>query len=159
MLNDNCGTTSAGSSIGIFLFVLLVMCGVGCFWHWKRHNTAHFTLPSFLQKRRSRKKVLPKTFCFRSHIFHSRQKISVQTQDHKSATGTTTIHDDDYENVQTDPPTNKETAKDIYENTQPSNFEDHIYGNEIASDYCNFQKPSTSEVPQDEDIYILPDSC
>ena len=66
---------------------------------------------------------------------------------------------DNYENVQVGPPRAKEeTDKELYENTRPTNFEEHIYGNETSSQYYNFQKPSTSEVSQDEDIYILPDS-
>lgn len=157
MLN-NWTTTSMTSSIGISIFILLVICGIGCFWHWKGHNMPHFTLPSFLQRRKSRKKVTTKTFNFSSHIFHSRQKVPVQSQDHRPTAVRTKIPDDDYENVKIDPPKNKETEKDLYENTPRSNFEDHIYGNQIESAYYNFQKSSASAVPQDEDIYILPDS-
>lgn len=64
---------------------------------------------------------------------------------------------DIYENVVAGPPKAKEeTGKELYENTQQPCFKNHIYGNK-TSEYYNFQKPCTSEVPQDEDIYVLPD--
>lgn len=88
-----------------------------------------------------------------------RHKISVQTQDRHSAGKDTNIHDN-YENVKVCPPKAKgETDKKLYENTWQTNAEEHIYGNETQCDYYNnFEKPSTSEAPQEEDIYILPDS-
>ncbi|XP_058420029.1 protein GAPT [Diceros bicornis minor] len=155
----SCGNTLAAVSIGISLLVLLVICGIGCVWHWKHHITTRFTLPKFLQRRSSRRKDYTKTLSLSPHIISSKHKISVQTQGHRSPARETNIHDN-YENVEVGPPKAKEeTGKELYQNTQPSNFEEeHIYGNETPSNYYNFQKPCTSEVPQDEDIYILPDS-
>ncbi|XP_076973322.1 protein GAPT [Tamandua tetradactyla] len=152
----SCGNSSVAISIGILLLSFLIFCGIGCVWHRKHRNTTRFTLPRFLQ-RRSKRKDCTKTFSLSPHIIGPRHKISSQTQDCSSAAGRTNIHDD-YENVETGPPKAKEeTEKELYENTCQSNFEEHVYGNETSSDYYNFQKPITSEVPQDEDIYILPD--
>ena len=154
-----CGNTSVAISIGISLVLLLVICGIGCVWHWKHQNTVQFTLPKFLQRRRSRRKDYTKTSYLGPQFISPRHKISVQTQDRHSA-GKDTDTRDNYENVKVRPPKAKgETDKELYENTWPTNPEEHIYGNEIApGDYYNFEKPSTSEAPQEEDIYILPDS-
>lgn len=67
----------------------------------------------------------------------------------------------EYENVKVGPPRTEEPPeKALYENTQPSNLEEHVYGNQTDVLYYNFQKPSPPPppAPQDEDIYILPDS-
>lgn len=155
-----CGNTSVAVSIGISLLLLLVICGIGCVWHWKHKNTMQFTLPKFLQRRRSRRKEdCTKTFFLSPQFISPRHKISVQTQDRHSAGKDTNIHDN-YENVKVCPPKAKgETDKKLYENTWQANAEEHIYGNETQCDYYNnFEKPSTSEAPQEEDIYILPDS-
>ncbi|XP_007079982.2 protein GAPT isoform X1 [Panthera tigris] len=153
----SCGNTSLAVSIGLSLLLLLLICGIGCVWHWKHHNPVQFTLPRFLQRRSSRRKDYAKTLSDPLTV-SSRHKISVQTQDYTS-TGRGVNMYDNYENVQVGPPRAKEeTDKELYENTRPTNFEEHIYGNETSSQYYNFQKPSTSEVSQDEDIYILPDS-
>ncbi|XP_007103987.2 protein GAPT [Physeter macrocephalus] len=150
----SCGNTSVAISIGISLLLLLLICGIGCVWHWKQHNTVQFTLPKFLQRR----KDYPKRVSLSPRVIGPRNKISVQTQDHSSAGKDTNIHDN-YENVAACPPQVKEeTDKGVYENTWQTNFQEHIYGNETPCDYYNFQKPSTSEEPQDEDVYILPDS-
>lgn len=153
----SCGNTSVATSIGISLLFLLLICGIGCVWCWKHGNPVQFTLPRVLQRRSSRRKDCTKTLSSLLAI-SSRHKISVQKQDCRSAgRGTNTCGS--YENVESDAPKPKEvTDKELYENTQQTNFEDHIYGNEMSSQYYNFQKPSTSEVPQDEDIYIFPDS-
>ncbi|XP_011369338.1 protein GAPT [Pteropus vampyrus] len=153
----SCGNTSMAIPIGISLLLLLVICGIGCVWHWKHRNQTQFTLPRFLQ-RRSRKKDYTKTLILGPHVSSSKNKTSVQSQGHKSAMEETDIYEH-YENVETRPPEAKEeTNKELYENTRQTNIEEHIYGNETTSEYYNFQKPSTSEVSQDEDIYILPDS-
>ncbi|XP_006891602.1 PREDICTED: protein GAPT [Elephantulus edwardii] len=152
-----CKDSSVAFSVGIFFFLFLVFCGIGCIWQWKHPNTVRFALPKFLQKRRSKKKDYAKTPSSSPQIIVPKYKISAQSQTHRPALGATHVRDN-YENVKTGPHKAKEESeKDIYENTRQSNFEDHIYGNEPSSDYCNFQKPRTSETPQDEDIYILPD--
>ncbi|XP_007942341.1 protein GAPT [Orycteropus afer afer] len=154
----SCEDSSVAFSIGIFFFLLLVFCGIGCVWHWNHPNTTRFTLPKFLRRRRSRRNNYAKTPTLSPQVIGPKHKISVQTQDHKSAMGATNVHDN-YENVKASlPKAKEETDKEIYENTRQSNFEEHIYGNETSSDYYNFQKPGTSAAPQDEDIYILPDS-
>ncbi|XP_040129494.2 protein GAPT [Ictidomys tridecemlineatus] len=153
----SCGNTSVAISVGISLLVLLVVCGIGCVWHWKHRNTTGFTLPKFLQRRNSRKKDLAKTFCLSPHIVGSRPKISAETQSHRPSVRGTRMQAN-YENVEMGPPkANKETDKGLYENTQQINFKEHMYGSETSCDYYNFQKPAASEA-QDEDIYILPDS-
>ncbi|XP_039099754.1 protein GAPT isoform X1 [Hyaena hyaena] len=154
---ESCGDTSVAISIGLSLLLLLLICGIGCVWHWKHHNPVHLTLPRFLQRRSSRRKDYAKTLSNPLAI-SSRHKISAQTQEYTSSgRGANTY--DNYENVEVRPPRAKgETDKELYENTRPTNFEEHIYGNETSSQYYNFQNPSTSEVSQDEDIYILPDS-
>ncbi|XP_008563507.1 PREDICTED: protein GAPT [Galeopterus variegatus] len=146
------GNTSVAISIGILLFLLLLVCGIGCAWHWKHHNTTRFTLPRFLQRGSSRRKDHSKRFSWSPYVIGTRHKICIETQDHRSAVARTSIHDN-YENVEAG-----QTDKELYENTRQPNSEEHIYGNEISSDYYNFQKRCCSEVPQDEDIYILPDS-
>lgn len=154
----SCGDTSVAFSIGIFLFLLVVFLGIGCFWHWKHPDTTRFTLPKFLRRRSSKRNNYAKTPSLSSQVIGPKHKISAQTQDHRSAMGKTTIHGN-YENVEVRPPKAKEeTDKEIYENTRQSSFEEHIYGNQISSDYYDFQEPHTSEAPQDEDIYVLPDS-
>ncbi|XP_008051999.1 protein GAPT [Carlito syrichta] len=158
MLKSWGNNTSVAISVGISLLLLLVACGIGCVWRWKHHENTRFTLPSFLQRRSSRKKDYHKTFSLNPHIIGCRHKISVETQDHRSAIGGTDTHDN-YENVEVAPPKDKEeTDQELYENTRSCAFEEHIYGNETSSPYYDFQKPRTSEAPQEEDIYILPDS-
>ncbi|XP_054999725.1 protein GAPT [Sorex araneus] len=143
--------TSVTIYIGISLFILLVMCVIGCFWHRKRCSIRKFTLPSILKIGRSRK--LSST----SKITHQSQKPPVQTEDYIFAGGESKI-EVCYENLKMGP-LNTEEGKDdkLYENSQQSNFEDHIYGNEAPFDYNNSQKSGASEDCQDEDIYILPD--
>ncbi|KAL1776843.1 GAPT [Sigmodon hispidus] len=81
-------------------------------------------------------------------------KTSVENKGHKYTAKKNRINGD-YENVQVG---NKgETGKALYENTQPSNLKEHVYGNQTDTLDYNFQKPSPPP-PQDEDIYILPDS-
>ncbi|XP_067586827.1 protein GAPT [Pseudorca crassidens] len=153
----SCGNTSVAVSIGISLLLLLVICGIGCVWHWKQRNTRQLTLPKFLQRRKKRKDQ-SKRVSLSSQVIGPRHKISVQTQDHSSAGKDTNTHGN-YENVEACPPQAKEeTDKGVYENTWQTNFKEHIYGNETPCDYYTRQKPDTSEEPQDEDIYILPDS-
>ncbi|XP_004848728.1 protein GAPT [Heterocephalus glaber] len=148
--------TSVSIFMGIFLLVLLVVCGIGCVWHWKHHST-RFTLPRILQRRRSKRKDYEKTLYLSPHIVGLNPKASVETKDHRSTDKGSRMHDH-YENMAAGPPKAKEESdRGLYENTQPPNFEEHIYGNEASSEYYNFQKPGTSQVPQDEDIYILPD--
>ncbi|KAM6156517.1 protein GAPT [Erethizon dorsatum] len=150
------GYTAVSISMGIFLLVLLVVCGIGCVWHWK-HHTTRFTSPKFLQRRSSERKECQKTLYLRPRSIGLNPKASVETKDHRSTDKGSRMHGH-YENMATGPPKAKEERdKEPYENAQPPNFEEHIYGNEASSEYYNFQKPGTSEVPQDEDIYILPD--
>nr|XP_020035107.1 protein GAPT [Castor canadensis] len=156
---ESCGNTSVAISVGIALLVLLVVCGIGCIWHWKQRDATQFILPRFLQRRNSRRKDCKKTLCLVPHIIGSRLKTPVETQGHKSAVKGTRMPSN-YENMEVGPPKAKEEMeRELYENTQSSNFEEHIYGNETCSLYYNFQKPKTSPAPQDEDIYILPDAC
>ncbi|XP_047585373.1 protein GAPT isoform X1 [Lutra lutra] len=153
----SCGNTPVATSIGISLLFLLLICGIGCVWCWKHGNPVHFPLPRVLQRRSSRRKDNTKTLSSLLTI-SSRHKISVQNQHCKSSGRGTNTHGS-YENVESGDPKHKEvTDKELYENTWQTNFEEHIYGNEMSPQYYNFQKPSTSEDPQDEDIYILPDS-
>ncbi|KAM6225088.1 protein GAPT [Rhynchocyon petersi] len=152
----SCEDTSVAYIVGIFLFLFLVFCGIGCIWRWKHLNAPRFTLPKFLQRRSSKRYA--KTPSLGSQGVGPKCKILVQAQTHKPASGTTNTHDN-YENVKTKCPKGKEeSCKEIYENTGQSNFEEHIYGNEPSSEYYNFRKPRLSEPPQEEDIYILPDS-
>ncbi|XP_053452236.1 protein GAPT [Nycticebus coucang] len=153
----SCGNTSVAILVGTALLLLVMICGIGCVWHWKQNDSTRFTLPKVLQRRSSKRKDYTKTSFLSPHVIGLKHNTSVETQDHRSAVERTHIQEN-YENVQAGPPkATEETDKELYENTRQSNFEDHIYGNETASEYYNFQKPSTSEVPQDEDIYILPD--
>ncbi|XP_004678518.1 PREDICTED: protein GAPT [Condylura cristata] len=155
----SCESTTVAISVGISFFLLLMVCGVGCIWHWKRSNTQQLTLPSFLQRRRSRKEDYTETLPIHPHVINPQPEMTFQTEDHISAEREANIQDN-YENMKISPcEATEEIEKEIYENNGQSNFEEHIYGNEIASHYCNFQKPSisTSDVPQDDDIYILPD--
>ncbi|XP_008260459.3 protein GAPT [Oryctolagus cuniculus] len=152
------GNPSVAISIGISLFLLLVVCGIGCLWHWKHRDSTGFTLPKFLQRRSSKKKDCKKMF-FSPHIINAWHKISAEVHDHRSAVGETNLNDN-YENVEAScPRTKEETDKELYENTRQCDFEEHIYRNETASEYYNFQKPIASRDPQEEDIYILPDEC
>ncbi|XP_004458882.1 protein GAPT [Dasypus novemcinctus] len=152
----SCANSSVAISIGIFLLSLLVFCGIGCVWHWKKQNATRFTLPKFLQ-RRSKRKDYTKPLSLIPNVICPKHKISAQTQDCRYAMEGTNMHDD-YENVETGPPkTKKETEKELYENTWQSNFDEHIYGNEISPDYYDFRKCNISETPQDEDIYVIPD--
>ncbi|XP_012508605.1 PREDICTED: protein GAPT isoform X1 [Propithecus coquereli] len=153
----SCENTSVAITVGISLLLLVMICGIGCVWHWKHHETTRFTLPKFLQRRSSRKKNYTKTFSWSPHIIGLQRKTPAETRDQRSAAMGTDMQEN-YENVEAGPPkADTETDKELYENTQQSNFEEHIYGNETSSDYYDFQKPHTSEIPQDEDIYILPD--
>lgn len=149
-----CGNPSVAISVGIALLLLLVVCGIGCVWHWK---PAGFTLPKFLQRRSSRKKDRKKKFSLSPHIVTAWHKISGEIQDHKSADRRTNPHNN-YENVEascSNP--RKDTGNELYENTRQCDFEEHVYKNENFPEYCNFQKPAASKVTQEEDIYILPD--
>lgn len=150
----SCGNNSMALSLGLSLLLLLVLCAVGCVWHWKYRNTTQFAFPRFLQRRSNKKRDYAKTACVGPHVTSSRPKVLVQTHDHKAASRETNPHDN-YENLEAGPPKAKEADKGLYENTRQANFEDHIYGNETSSEYCNFRKPCA---PEDEDIYILPDS-
>ncbi|XP_003782793.1 protein GAPT [Otolemur garnettii] len=151
------GNTSAAILVGAALLLLVMICGIGCVWHWKHNDSMRFTLPKVLQRRSSKKKDYTKTSILSPRIFGLKHNTSVETQRCSSTVEGNNIQEN-YENVQTGPPkAMEETDKELYENTRQSNFQDHIYGNETSSEYYNFQKPSTSQVPQDEDIYILPD--
>ncbi|KAM5264391.1 protein GAPT [Ctenodactylus gundi] len=152
----SCGNTSASIFISIFLLGLLVVCGVGCVWRWKPRRTTQFTWPRVLQRRSSRRRDYTKTLFLTPHIFGLRPKASVETPGHRPTVKETSVQDY-YENVATGSSrVNEETDKELYENTQPLGFEEHIYGNEAPSIYHNFQNPCTADIPQ-EDIYILPD--
>ncbi|XP_012860396.2 protein GAPT [Echinops telfairi] len=152
------GHISMAFPLGIFLLLLLMFCVIGCVWQWRHPNRNRFVLPKVLQRRRSKKNLYAKKFFLSPQEILPQPKTSVQTQDHKSTTEVANIHGN-YENVEACPVNAKEEAsKEIYENTRQSNFEEHIYGNELSPKYFNFQQPSTSDTPQDEDIYILPDA-
>lgn len=148
----SCGNTTVAIYMGIFLFLLLVMCVIGCFWHWKRQNTRKFTLPTILQLERRRKPFS------NSRIIKPKQKILVETEVYIDANGENKV-EGNYENVNVRSfKTEEEKDDKLYENSQQPNFEEHIYGNETQTEYCNFQKTNASEDCQDEDIYILPDA-
>ncbi|XP_016055256.1 PREDICTED: protein GAPT isoform X2 [Miniopterus natalensis] len=152
-----CGSSSVALPIGASLLLLLVICGIGCVWHWKQRNTTQFTLPRFLQRRSSRRKDYSKTLSVGPDVISSKSKVSVETHDPGSAARETALHDH-YENLEVRAPKAEEAGKGLYENMQPTALEEHIYGNEVPCDYYNFHKPGAPEAPQEEDIYILPDS-
>ncbi|XP_075864155.1 protein GAPT isoform X2 [Microcebus murinus] len=153
----SCGNSSVAITVGISLLLLMIICGIGCVWHWKHQETTRFTLPRFLQRRSSRRKDYTKTFSWSHHIIGLWRKSPTEARDQRSTAAGTDMQEN-YENVEAGPPkADIETDKELYENTRQSNFEEHIYGNETSSDYYDFRKPHTSEIPQDEDIYILPD--
>ncbi|KAL6090738.1 hypothetical protein STEG23_013615 [Scotinomys teguina] len=147
-----------GVTVGVSFLVLLLVCGIGCVWHWKRRDSTSFTLPKFM-RRSSRQKDGTKTLDLNAHMICSSSKTSVESKGHKSTSKRNRMHGE-YENVEVGPPRNEEaTEKVLYENTQPSNGEEHVYGNQTDTLYYNFQKPNPPPpAPQDEDIYILPDS-
>ncbi|XP_059132633.1 protein GAPT [Peromyscus eremicus] len=151
-------SSSMGVAAGLSLLLLLLVCGIGCVWHWKRQDNAPFTLPKFMQ-RSSRHNDCTKNLGLSDHKICSSSKTSVESKGHKSTSKRNRMHGE-YENVQVGPPRTEEPPeKALYENTQPSNLEEHVYGNQTDALYYNFQKPSPPPpAPQDEDIYILPDS-
>ncbi|XP_075398769.1 protein GAPT [Tenrec ecaudatus] len=152
------GHISMAFPIGIFLLLLLMFCVIGCVWQWRHPNRNRFALPKVLQRKRSKKNLYAKKLILGPQVILPNPKTPAQTQDHKSTREVANIHGN-YENVEACPSDSKEEAnKEIYENTQQSNFEDHIYGNEMSPKYYSFQQPNTSDAPQDEDIYILPDA-
>lgn len=143
-------------SVGVSLLVLLLLCGIGCAWHWNRRESTPFTLPKFMQRRSSRQKDVTKTVSSSAYVISPSMKASVESKGHKSTAKRNKMHGN-YENVEVCPPcTEGTTEKALYENTQPSNLEEHVYGNQTDPLYYNFQKPSPPP-PQDDDIYILPD--
>ncbi|ERE82660.1 protein GAPT [Cricetulus griseus] len=151
-------SSSMGVAVGVALLVLLLACGIGCVWHCKRQEATAFTLPKFMQRRSSRHKNFTKNLGLNVHTICPSSKTSVESKGHKSSAKRNRMHGE-YENVEVGPPDTKvATEKALYENTQPSNLEEHVYGNQTDALYYNFQKPSPPPVPQDEDIYILPDS-
>ncbi|XP_005356844.1 protein GAPT [Microtus ochrogaster] len=151
-------SNSMGVAVGVSLLILLVVCGIGCVWHWKRRESTALTLPKFLQRRNNRHKDFAKTLDLNPHMVCPSSKTSGESKGHKSTVKRNTPHGE-YENVQVGPAsTEASTEKALYENTQPSNPEEHVYGNQTDALYCNFQKPSPLPPPQDDDTYILPDS-
>ncbi|KAM4876133.1 protein GAPT [Thomomys bottae] len=145
------GNTSVAISLGISLVVFLLFCGIGCVWHWKHRKAPQFTLPRVFQRTSRRKDLFVD-----SHIIALRSKTSVETKGHKTSIKETRMHRN-YENMEAGlPKAEEETDKGLYENTQQSSVTEHIYRNEISL-YYNFHKPESSQVPLDEDIYILPD--
>ncbi|XP_028640092.1 protein GAPT [Grammomys surdaster] len=151
-------SSPVGVAVGVSLLVLLLVCGVGCAWHWNRRETTalQLTLPKFIQRRSSRHKDYTKSVGLSAYVTSPSTKTSVESKDHKSTAKRNKMHGN-YENVEVGPPrTEGATEKALYENTQPSNLEEHVYGNQMDPLYYNFQKPSLPP-PQDEDIYILPD--
>lgn len=148
--------TSVLISVSIFLLILLVVCGIGCVWHWK-HRPTRFISPKFLQRRNSESKDCQKTLCSSPCVIGLNPKDSVETKNHRSTDKERGTHGN-YENMASCPSKAKEESdKELYENAQSPNFEEHIYNNDTSSEYYNFQVPGTSKIPQDEDIYILPD--
>lgn len=149
-------SSPVGVAVGVSLLVLLLACGIGCAWHWNRRETTPLTLPKFMQRRSSRHKDYAKNVGVCAYVTGPSAKASVESKGQKSTAKGSKMHDN-YENVEVCPPgTEGETEKGLYENTQPSNLEEHVYGNQTDPLYYNFQKPSPPP-PQDEDIYILPD--
>lgn len=110
-----------------------------------------------MQRRNSRHKDFEKTTGLSAYVTGPKgTKTSAESKGHKSA-AKKTKEQGNYENVEVCPPCTEGAAeKSLYENTQPSNLEEHVYGNQTDNLYCNFQKPSPPP-PQDDDIYILPD--
>ncbi|XP_021079831.1 protein GAPT [Mesocricetus auratus] len=153
------GSSWIGVVVGISLLVLLLACGIGCVWHWKRQEATTFTLPKFMQRRSSRHKDFTKSLDLNAHMICPSSKTPVEIKGHKSSAKRNRMHGE-YENVEVVPPDIKvATEKALYENTKPCNLEEHVYGNQTDALYYNFQKPSPPPpAPQDEDIYILPDS-
>ncbi|CAH6787640.1 protein GAPT [Phodopus roborovskii] len=150
-------SSSMGVAVGVSLLVLFLACGIGCVWHWKRREATAFTLPKFMQRRSSRHKDCTKTLGSSAHVVCPSSETSVESKGHKSSTKRNRMLGE-YENVEVGPPDTEVAAeKALYENTQPSNLEEHVYGNQTEALYYNFQKP-TPPAPQDDDTYILPDS-
>lgn len=142
--------------MGISLLALLLMCVIGCFWHLKRHSIRKFNFPSILHTGRSRKPLST------SHVIISQEQKAAAVAEEYSFAGREVQKERSYENVRVGPLKTTEEEEEeeedkLYENSQPSNFEDHVYGNETPLNYPNFQEPGASEENQDEDIYILPD--
>ncbi|KAM7320877.1 protein GAPT [Alexandromys fortis] len=151
-------SSSMGVAVGVSLLLLLVVCGIGCVWHWKRRESTALTLPKFMQRRNNRHKDFAKTLDLNPHMVCPSSKTSGESKGHKSTVKRNRTHGE-YENVQVGPASAEaSTEKALYENTQPSNPEEHVYGNQTDALYCNFQKPSPLPPPQDDDTYILPDS-
>ncbi|XP_063114273.1 protein GAPT [Cavia porcellus] len=143
------------TSVLIFLLILLVVCGIGCVWHWK-HRPTRFISPKLFQRRNSKRKDYQKTPCLGPRIIGLKPKDSGETKNHRSTDKERRIQGH-YENMTSCPSKAKEESdKELYENAQSSHFEEHIYNNETSSEYYNFEMPGTSKI-QDEDIYILPD--
>lgn len=150
-------SSPVGVAVGVSLLVLLLVCGIGCAWHWNRRESTPFTLRKFMQRRSSRHKDFSKTVGLSAYVTSPSSKTSVESKGHKSTAKRNKMQGN-YENVEVCPPgTEGATEKALYENMQPSNLEEHVYGNQTDPLYYNFQKPSPAPPPQDEDIYILPD--
>ncbi|XP_036136348.1 protein GAPT [Molossus molossus] len=151
---NSCGSGSVAVSVGVsLLLLLLLICGIGCVWHWRPRNAPQFAFPRFLKRRSNNKRDYAKSASVGPHVTPSRPKVLVQTHDHEAA-ARETDPPNSYENLEAGPPRAKDADRGLYENTRQPGFEDHIYGNEPSSEYCNFRKPRP---PEEEDIYILPD--
>ncbi|XP_051028331.1 protein GAPT [Acomys russatus] len=144
-------SSSVGIAVAVSLLVLLLVCGLGCVWHWKRRETTSFPVPKFMQRRSSRQKDCTKT------LSPKPKTSSMESKAHRSSAKGSRLHGH-YENVPCPPHTEEASEKALYENTQPSNPEEHVYGNQTDALYCNFPKPTPPPPPQEDDIYILPDS-
>lgn len=154
---ESFASSSVGVAVAISLLVLLLICGLGCVWHWKRRGTASLTVPKFMQRKNSRQKACTKTLALSAYMTRSKPETSGESKAHKSSTKRSQTQGH-YENVSCPPHSKEASEKALYENTQPSNLEEHVYGNQTDALYCNFQKPDPPPAPPEEDIYILPDS-
>ncbi|XP_055459115.1 protein GAPT [Psammomys obesus] len=150
-------SSSVAVVVSVSLLIVLLVYGIGCVWRWKRRETTPIILPKFMQRRSNRQKDCVKTLSLRAHVTGSSPKISVESKGPKSSSKRNKANGN-YENVSCPLHTEAVTDKALYENTQPSNLEEHVYCNQTDALYHNFQKPSPPPAPQEEDIYILPDS-
>lgn len=147
---QGCGGGGGGVAVavGLSLLLLAVAGGVGCVWHWKHRGRAPLALPGFLRRRRRRRD-------YSKTLSAGPQGVSAKAPAPAPHPGAGEADPQDhYENL----PAGAPGAPGLYENARRGPCEEHVYGNEAAGDYYNFQAPGAPASPQDEDIYILPDA-
>ncbi|KAK1345418.1 LOW QUALITY PROTEIN: hypothetical protein QTO34_014131 [Cnephaeus nilssonii] len=145
---QGCGGGGGGVAVavGLSLLLLAVAGGVGCVWHWKHRGRAPLALPGFLRRRRRRRDY--------SKTLSAGPKAAKAPAPAPHPGAGEADPQDHYENL----PAGAPGAPGLYENARRGPCEEHVYGNEAAGDYYNFQAPGAPASPQDEDIYILPDA-